>query len=235
MGQSTPVPHGYKRCSRCKRVKPLSEFSTNGYMKGPRAACKRCTADRARDRYRNDPGVRDRAREYRAWYYQQNRESIIASALEYEKRNPVDPTYRREKSRAWAKANPDRYRGNTDRWRRENPERDLEIRRRASSRWRAKTRGLPSAPYTEAQLLARDGTDCVLCGEALDLDAAWPHLRSPTVEHLECLSWPNSAGTVLSNLSMSHWDCNNKRKNRPHPAAARKRAELLAAEQELII
>ena len=233
MPESTPVPDGHKRCSRCKKIKLLSEFSSNGYMKGPRSACKRCTADRAMERYRANPELRERAKEYRAEYYRQNRESIIAAALEYEKRNPVDPEYRRKKSRAWSKANSDRYRSNIDRWRRENPERDLEIRRRIQSRRRARMRGLPVEPYTMDQLLERDGTLCVLCDGELDLSAAHPDLLAPTVEHLECISWDNSAGDVPANCAVAHFTCNSSRNNRPHPAAARKRSELLAAERLL--
>ena len=81
------------------------------------------------------------------------------------------------------------------------------------------------------QILERDGTDCVLCGGELDLDAVYPEPLAPSVEHLECISWPDAtAGDVLSNTGVSHWQCNNERRDRPHPAAARKRAELLAAE-----
>jgi hypothetical protein len=81
------------------------------------------------------------------------------------------------------------------------------------------------------QLLERDGTLCVLCGEELDLDAVRPDPRSPTVEHLECISWPESAGDVPSNVAVSHFACNMRRGANPHPAAARKRATLLAAER----
>lgn len=63
----------------------------------------------------------------------------------------------------------------------------------------------------------------------MDLTAVWPDPKVPTVEHLECLSWPDSAGDVLLNVSAAHYDCNNRRRDQPHPAAERKRAELLAA------
>ncbi len=106
-----------------------------------------------------------------------------------------------------------------------------ENRRRAASRRRARVRGLPVDLYTLEDLLERDGTKCVLCGEELDLTTAYPEPLAPTVEHLECIVWPGSPGDVLSNVAVSHWDCNNKRRTRPHPAAARKRAELLTAEE----
>lgn len=82
-----------------------------------------------------------------------------------------------------------------------------------------------------ADIIARDGNLCVLCGDPFDLDAPWPAPLSPTVEHLECISWPDSAGDVLTNVGASHFTCNCRRSDNPHPAAARKRAELLAAQQ----
>lgn len=100
----------------------------------------------------------------------------------------------------------------------------------ATRRRRALRRALPAEPYALADIIERDGSSCVLCGEEIDLDLAWPHRRSLTVEHLECLSWTGSAGDVLSNVAVSHLTCNLGRSDRPHPAAARKRAELLAAE-----
>lgn len=102
--------------------------------------------------------------------------------------------------------------------------------RNSVRRRRARKLELPAGPYTLADILARDGTLCVLCGEELDLEAKFPHLRSTTVEHLECLSWPDSAGDVLSNVAAAHLTCNNARRTRPHPAAARKRAELIATQ-----
>lgn len=126
------------------------------------------------------------------------------------------------------------------RFRAENPEyfvewidenRDLmrELWRGVSGRRRARKRGLPTENYTLAQLIERDGAFCVLCSRRLNMSVRRPHPLSATVEHLECLSWPESAGDVLANVAPSHLVCNIRRKDRPHPAAAAKRAELLAA------
>jgi hypothetical protein len=94
---------------------------------------------------------------------------------------------------------------------------------------RARKRQLPTEPYKLADILARDGVDCVLCGKVLNLAVKSPHPMSATIEHLECLSWPDSAGDVLNNVGASHRHCNLRRNINPHPAAALKRAELLAA------
>lgn len=101
-------------------------------------------------------------------------------------------------------------------------------RREARQRRRALLRNLPGEPYTVADLVARDGTCCVLCGQELDFDARFPKPTSITIEHLECISWVNSAGDVLTNVALAHWQCNLVRGSSPHPAAARKRAELIA-------
>lgn len=97
-----------------------------------------------------------------------------------------------------------------------------------SQRRRARKLALPVEKYTIVDILMRDGDDCVLCGEPLDLDTAFPDPRSLTVEHLECISWPRSAGDVLANVAAAHYLCNVRRCNRPHPAAARKRVELIS-------
>jgi len=119
-----------------------------------------------------------------------------------------------EQGKAWYAANTDLARAAST----------INARRR-----RARLRDLPVEPYTLADILERDGTVCVLCGEELDLNTAWPDPLSPTVEHLECIAWPDSAGDVLSNVALSHYTCNCRRSKNPHPAAARKRAELLAS------
>ena len=115
-------------------------------------------------------------------------------------------------------------------WRQRNLERARDNGRAAAARRRARMLGLPVKPYTVAELVERDGTHCVLCNEPLDFEARHPEPSSPTVEHLECIAWPDSAGDVPSNVALAHFLCNSTRNVRPHPAAARKRAELLAAE-----
>lgn len=106
----------------------------------------------------------------------------------------------------------------------ENPE----LANLAAQRRRAMLQQLPAERYQLADIIERDGAACVLCGDEIDFALRWPNSGSMTVEHLECISWPGSAGDVLDNVSIAHLSCNIGRGNRPHPAAARKRAELLA-------
>jgi hypothetical protein len=136
---------------------------------------------------------------------------------------------RRARRDRWGEDNP----GWATQWAANNPERAREKYRRAAAIRRARLNGLSTEPYTMAELIERDGPCCVLCGGELKLGARHPHSLAPTVEHLECLSWPESAGDIPSNCAVAHFSCNSKRGDRPHPAAARKRAELLAAAAQL--
>jgi hypothetical protein len=163
-----------------------------------------------------------------AEYYQATRESMIAAAIQYARDHPPDPEQVRTWKRARHAADPERFRAEAATWRAANPDRTRENARRGMHRRRARLRALPVEPYTMAQLVERDGTCCVLCNGELDFTVTYPEPLAPTVEHLECISW-GIAGDEPSNVALSHWDCNNRRQDKPHPAAARKRAELLAA------
>lgn len=239
MGESTPAEP--RTCTKCGEPKLLSAFGRQRNKDGTyrvRSACKDCVNAASRDRYRDDPHwrvrhkiLRDRWRTenptFFAEYYQANRESMIAAAIQYAKDHPPDP----EQVRAWAReryaADPEKYQAKRAADRAANPERVRERGRRSQHQRKARMRSLPSAPYTMAQLVERDGTCCVLCGGELDFTVVYPELLAPTIEHLECISW-GTAGDEPTNVALSHWDCNNRRRDRPHPAAARKRAELLA-------
>jgi hypothetical protein len=233
------TPGGLKTCSKCREPKPLSAFGSRGKGRPHRGDCKRCVAQASRDRYRNDPQLRARHKILRdrwraenptffAEYYRANRESMIAAAIQYAKDHPPDPDRRHEWRRSWYSANCGRLRAAVAADRAANPEKYRETSRRGMHRRRARLRALSVEPYTMAQLVERDGTCCVLCNGELDFTVTYPEPLAPTVEHLECISW-GIAGDEPSNVALSHWDCNNRRQDKPHPAAARKRAELLAA------
>lgn len=231
---------GFKVCSKCGETKPLSAYGARG--KGRiRGDCKPCVAAVSRWRYRNDPELRakhkilrDRWRDenpsFYSDYYEANRERLIAAAVEYSKLNPVDPEHRRAVQRAWYAATVEERRAKNRAWREANLEAARGNARHAAARRRARMRGLPFESYTMADIVERDGTACVLCGEEMDMTAMAPEPLAATIEHLECISWPDSAGDVLANVGLSHFACNTRRNTQAHPAASRKRAELLAAE-----
>lgn len=234
-------PQGKGYCKPCRTAYERERYRNNAAVRAKRKEA------RERDR--------DSLREYQAAHYQKNREKRLAAAAEYAKQNPPDPERRREVQRAWYAKNREAHLARKRVWRAANPP-DPEVHRawcnanrehlresmrkwyassetaramylRANARRRARLRQLPTDRYTVEQIIERDGTCCVLCSGELDFDARWPELQSVTVEHLECISWPGSAGDVLSNVALAHWGCNNARHNKPHPAAAAKRAVLI--------
>lgn len=250
----TVVPPGHKRCTRCKEVKPFSEFNEHGVRRGRRelkSGCRECLTGAARTRYAEDAEYRAVLAERKSQRYQSKSAEINAAAkAARDARTPEQVERDRQKARdrytadrekvyaqnaRWRAANPERHRANARAWaarhRQANPDQVREVGRRAASRRRAVERGLPSEPYTLAELIERDGPFCVLCGDELDASVAYPDPWSPTVEHLECLSWPDSPGDVLTNVAVAHFTCNTSRRTNIHPAATRKRAELLAAER----
>jgi 5-methylcytosine-specific restriction endonuclease McrA len=63
-------------------------------------------------------------------------------------------------------------------------------------------------------LMARDGANCTICGDALDRHIADPnHPRYITLDHIV----PRSLGGLdaLSNLRLAHQECNTRRGNDP--------------------
>lgn len=253
----TAVPPGCKRCSRCKKVKPFGAFNEHGVRRGRRelkSGCRECLSEVTTKRYAEDADHRRVLSERKSKHYRTKRNEIRAAAKEARANRSQEEIERdRQVSQAWYQANRERVYAANAAWRARNPDRHRELTRtgaarrrainpepireagrRAISRRRARLRNLPTEPYTVEMIIERDGTRCVLCGDELDFTVSYPEELAPTREHLECLSWPDTtAGDVLSNVALSHWGCNNRRRDRPHPAAARKRAELLAVEQEL--
>ena len=241
-----------RTCIKCGETKPLAAFEASGLLR--RVCHDPCVLSSKRERYWADPKRQGRPRPA-------PRKSAPAGlkwCTKCSECKPLDafPRSNRGRHGSWCKAcvarhNREQYkrpeiradrRARWDKWHAENPnwaarwraanlDRARENVRRNQARRRARLRGLPVEPYTLEQLLERDGTLCVLCDEELDLDAAYPDPLSVTVEHLECISWPESAGDTPSNVALSHFTCNMQRGVDPHPEAARKRAELLEAEQ----
>lgn len=61
-------------------------------------------------------------------------------------------------------------------------------------------------------LVSRDGTECWLCGQEVDVLLAYPDPRSASVDHVQprSLGGPNS----LDNFRLTHLICNVRRQNR---------------------
>lgn len=63
------------------------------------------------------------------------------------------------------------------------------------------------------ELRNRDGDECQLCHEPIDMTLRHPDLWSPTVDH----AWPFALGGShdKSNLQLAHWTCNSRKQANP--------------------
>jgi 5-methylcytosine-specific restriction endonuclease McrA len=59
------------------------------------------------------------------------------------------------------------------------------------------------------EIIERDGLDCHLCGRPVDMDLAWPHRDSKSVDHVIPLS--RGGEHVLANCALAHMGCNSSK------------------------
>jgi len=72
----------------------------------------------------------------------------------------------------------------------------------------------PRSSATKPRDLAeRDGPQCRLCGDEVDLDLTYPDRMCPSIDHVV----PRSAGgsDEPQNLQLAHWICNVRRRDTP--------------------
>lgn len=62
-----------------------------------------------------------------------------------------------------------------------------------------------------SELVERDGLECGICGEKVNMSARWPAPDSASVDHIVPVS--HGGGHDLSNLQLSHWSCNHKKRD----------------------
>lgn len=71
------------------------------------------------------------------------------------------------------------------------------------------------SPHVPA-LVERDGTDCPLCGEVIDLTLRYPNPMSRSVDHI--IPWSKGGPNELSNYQLAHLRCNIRKQNREESA-----------------
>lgn len=78
---------------------------------------------------------------------------------------------------------------------------------------RARENGVYIGWVSVTDILARDGSDCHICGLALDLAAPAPNPKAATLDHLIPLrTWRGAH--VMENLKLAHFACNSIRSDR---------------------
>ena len=66
-------------------------------------------------------------------------------------------------------------------------------------------------PLTVADLAERDGRDCSICDDPVDLDIQWPDRMSPTIDHV--IPWSISRSNDPANLALAHFACNIRKRD----------------------
>ena len=70
----------------------------------------------------------------------------------------------------------------------------------------------PANPVTVGDLLARDGGDCGICAEAVEMDRRRPDPMSPSVDHV--IPWSLGGSNEPDNCQLAHLVCNLRKNNR---------------------
>lgn len=96
-----------KRCARCRRIKPIEQFSLNrsnrdGYQK----RCKECVSE-----HLNEAGVHEASLARHKEYYQENKQSFLEKMSVYRKTDRGKEAIKKGQTTYW-KNYPDKYKAN---------------------------------------------------------------------------------------------------------------------------
>ncbi|MGW1828810.1 HNH endonuclease [Streptomyces tubercidicus] len=80
------------------------------------------------------------------------------------------------------------------------------------ARRRATLRGAERERISRAQVFARDGWKCHLCGKGIDREAVAPEPLAPTLDHV--LPLARGGGHTMINLRPAHFVCNSRKSDR---------------------
>jgi 5-methylcytosine-specific restriction endonuclease McrA len=80
------------------------------------------------------------------------------------------------------------------------------------ARRRATIRGAEREPVSRAQVFARDGWNCHLCGDPIDREAVAPEPLAPTLDHVVPLA--RGGSHTMRNLRPAHFICNARKSDR---------------------
>lgn len=134
-----------KKCSRCKKEKPLTGFSKALKKSGGYSSwCKECSNSYNKDYHEaHKEEIRRRSRKTKREYYERNRQEAIDRAVEWKRKN-------RQKARAWVA-----------RWAKQNPEKGIE----RSAKYRAQKKNqIGETPVPEIpELLQQQNSECYYC------------------------------------------------------------------------
>lgn len=102
-------------------------------------------------------------------------------------------------------------------WKRENPERVLELGREHVRRRRAQMRTTQVEKFTDKDIRMAYGDVCYLCSGAINFKLKFPHPKSRSVDHVIPLS--RGGSHTLENVAMTHYVCNQIKHAKEAPSA----------------
>lgn len=79
-------------------------------------------------------------------------------------------------------------------------------KRQGKRRRRAMKLGVPSEPYTLAEIAARDRFTCQLCHKRVAMTKAVPHAKAATIDHVVPLA--DGGDDTRANVQLAHFECN---------------------------
>jgi 5-methylcytosine-specific restriction endonuclease McrA len=77
---------------------------------------------------------------------------------------------------------------------------------------RALKRGLPTEPYTFAEIAERDRRTCQICCRRVAMTKVAPHPKAPTIDHVIPIS--DGGPDTRANVQLAHFWCNSHKGTR---------------------
>jgi len=184
----------YKICKKCEIEKPSSEFYSHKQTKDNLdTMCKPCKKEEA------------------AKWAAKNKEKRKEISKRYVENNPEK---RKETTKKYYEANKDEIRSRIKTSMGKKPEKYAEVGRIHANRRRARKFENGTEPYTEQMVMEAYGTDCHICNEPIDLEAArrvgvegWE--RGLQLDHVVPLS--KGGDDRIENLRPAHGLCNMRK------------------------
>lgn len=215
-----------KTCKRCEQAKPHADFRVEKRVRdGLSATCRECSLGQMKARYeakretyiqaakayrdadpdrkkRMDREWRDRNRDQllprQRAYRAANIEAALARARRYREEHP-------ETIQEWRASHVSQIREQRRQWVESHPDKVRDYKRTYYNRRRARIQDAPFERIRLADIIARDGARCAICGKAQGKDR-W------SIDHILPVS--RGGSHTMANVRLTHFYCNSARGNR---------------------
>lgn len=186
-----------KRCSKCKVVQGLDEFSNHKRAKdGKQSECKTCGKEyNAKHRQKNIEYQKEHYQENEEYYKEYNKRYHQKNIEEYKKRSQKNIEKIKKYRKRYYQKNIEKYKGYVKKYCQKNPEK---IREKSSKR-RALKLKVTAGIVDYEEIKDRDKMNCYLCGEDITDD-------NYHFDHVYPLS--KGGAHSMDNIKVTHARCN---------------------------